>query len=674
MEAVEPKEGDFVFLEFDNQVAAGVVLRAEPRNLEVILAVGARRVRRDRVLLVASGKTDPSQDVATLASLAGDYLRQAEALAATLDLALLWDLHVDDGTVADTGELAQIIAPEAPRNAADSLFLAHRKTPLYFRVRDGEWTPRTREAVAALQVERANHLQEAARLEKSVSVIRKGLETGDAILEGEDGAHALALLEATALHGTDHADSAEALELLNALLPREGGGWKQAAFRMLVQLGHWDEHEVLELHRQGIPQRFTAGCLAEANALAEASTAEKAQASRVDMRDRKSVAIDDVGTTDVDDALWARRLSGGAIQFTVFIADVAEVVPEGGLVDKEALERGSSLYLPDTTIPMLPDAVGEGVASLLPGAPRRALAFTSVLSGDGTLGEVTVQEVWCEVAAALSYGEVDAVLDEGEEHAHRELLDTLAEAAMWLRTRRADAGGLMIRQTEWRVSRSSSNEIEVTRIDATSARELVAEFMITACGLVGDFCAREGIPALFRCQSAPEQPIELEDPDSDDPLVKYRVLGKLSRARLSPVASPHWTLGVEAYTQVTSPIRRYGDLLMHRQLRRHLRGEPLIPEESLLAMGEHAGPRGGLLRRIERETRRYWILHDLSRRQGARLEGVVLRAVGRRWLVTFPALGIHDLFALGGSRQPGDRVSLVVASADPRKNTLNLRM
>jgi exoribonuclease-2 len=671
--AQQPAEGAFVFLEFDEGVSAGVVIRQDIRHLEVVLPDGPRRVRADRVFRVGSGHADVEQDVQTLASLAGDYLRQAETFAASLDLELLWELQVDSTAPATTTELAEILAPEAPQNAADALVLAHRSRPLYFRNRADEWTPRTREAVAALLKEREVALEREALHAASVAALVDALAGDASALSREAGARALALLEATAMHGTDHATSGEALELLAAVLPREGGGWKHAAFRILVELGHWDEHEVLDLHRHGLSQRFSEECLGEARLLVGALDAEEDVDSRVDLRDRRAVAIDDEGTTDVDDALWARRLPGGAIEFTVFIADVAGIIPEGGIVDQEGLERGSSLYLPEGSIPMLPTELGEGVASLLPGAPRRALAFSSVLDGDGILGEVTIQEAWCEVEAALSYDEVDPVLDEGADHPHRELLDTLAEATMWLRARRSEAGALMIRQTEWRVSRSEANDIQVRRIDATSARELVAEFMITACGLVGDYCVRENIPALFRCQSPPDHPIELEDPETDDPLIRYRVLGQLSRATLSCTAAPHSTLGVEAYTQVTSPIRRYGDLLMHRQLRRHLRGEPLMEEGDLLEMGERVGPRGGLLRRIERDTRRYWILYDLAKRVGSRIDGIVLRAVGRRWLVTFPALGIHDLFNLGGKRKPGDPVSLEVVAADPRKNVLNLR-
>jgi exoribonuclease-2 len=293
-------------------------------------------------------------------------------------------------------------------------------------------------------------------------------------------------------------------------------------------------------------------------------------------------------------------------------------------MDTEADRRMATLYLPERQIQMLPPQFTYGVGSLDPDQVRFAI---SLLVQIDDLGEVLDYEITPSLIrsrAAISYSEVDAAIADDSSRWHGTLsrMSTLAEALL---ARRERAGAITVNRQEMIIKVTSPEEIEVRVVDrSTPSRDLVTEMMVLCNSLMADYCKEREIPASYRSQSPPD----VSDLDLFDENGVLRPLTRLQRQRLMRRFTPavigvvptrHAGLGVDAYIQATSPLRRYPDLVMQRQISHYLRTrEPFYPQEDIASVAQRAEVQLRELSRLEEERRRYWFLkHLMLTRLGA---------------------------------------------------------
>jgi len=350
-------------------------------------------------------------------------------------------------------------------------------------------------------------------------------------------------------------------------------------------------------------------------------------AGYADARDRCVFTIDPPDARDFDDALSLDAVDGGW-RLGVYIADVSWYVRPGSSLDAEARMRATSVYLVDRVLPMLPEALSNGVCSLAPGEERRALAVDVLLDEAGRVRDVSFYPAFIRSQARLSYEQVQALLDGGEGHgipAHicTRLVD-LSRLAQRFKRERRRAGALDLESSEVHMALDAEGTpTGYTMRQATRATELVEHCMVLANSLVASYLLQQGEPAIFRVHGAPDPaalaqvvPVlqELDygrDVDLDAfmagnvhaiqavlersrgtqeaELVSMLLLRAMKRASYSAECEPHFGLGLEEYLHFTSPIRRYPDLVAHRALKRCL-GFAMPEKPGGRAKGAHAAP------------------------------------------------------------------------------------
>lgn len=393
----------------------------------------------------------------------------------------------------------------------------------------------------------------------------------------------------------------------------ECGQTPESAHALLVRLGYWDATT------NPWPRRVEVTLTAPVMDLPELS-----DEPRRDLTGLAAFAIDDVGNSDPDDAI---SLDGDWLW--VHVADVAALIPPESPADWEARARGATLYLPETTISMVPEAavkrLGLGLAERSP-----ALSFGLRLDANGAVIEVDIVPSWVRVQR-FSYEEVEGRLDD-EEPFRR-----LHELAQQHRDRRRANGAIFINLPEVKMQ-VSDGRISIKPLPQLRSRLLVSEAMVMAGEAAARFALEHSLPFPFTTQD-----VAVNAPDREPTgLAAMCALRRSLRPRqYSSVPGPHSGLGLEVYAQVTSPLRRYLDLVAHQQLRAFLRDSTVLDAHAIIERVGAAEAAAAGVRRAERLSREHWTMVYLQQHPDWRGEGVLVDKRQPRAAVLIPALAFE---------------------------------
>ena len=367
----------------------------------------------------------------------------------------------------------------------------------------------------------------------------------------------------------------------------------------------------LAIQAHGIPSVWPADVLAEA-ALISPVVEEKDKQHRVDVRQLPFVTIDGEDARDFDDAVLCERRKGGW-RLYVAIADVSHYVQVESPLDVEARARGNSVYFPDYVVPMLPEALSNGLCSLNPNVDRLCMVCEMNISDAGRITGYQFYEAVMHSHARLTYTKVGEILTgEGEEREalrkeykavvpQLELLHKLYEC---LRTARDERGAIDFETVETRIQFNDERKIErIVPIKRNDAHKLIEECMLCANVCAAKFIEKHDLVGLYRVHEGPteakltnlraylselglglaggdrptpgdyQQLLQMIQGRSDGHLIQTVMLRSLRQAMYQVENHGHFGLGYEAYTHFTSPIRRYPDLLVHRAIRSVIRSE-----------------------------------------------------------------------------------------------------
>ncbi|OGV73431.1 MAG: hypothetical protein A3K18_18030 [Lentisphaerae bacterium RIFOXYA12_64_32] len=393
---------------------------------------------------------------------------------------------------------------------------------------------------------------------------------------------------------------------------------------------------------------------------------------RLDCSRLESFSIDDADTREVDDAITVTTEDGNVI-VGIHIADPAAFVHKGDPADAAASERSLTLYLPTATVTMFPERFGCDLASLNRNEDRPALSFRVRFSPQGELLDWTFGRAQVRIVHRLTYEATDAALRPESEHPLSSALRTLLAITDRLRCEREARGAFRLNRPEIKV-RLHGKEIQVKNVDAaTPSRLLVGELMILANRLSAEYALRHDVPVIYRVQAPPRDTVKPVEPY--DPAAFDRELSKIQRTRLSTHPEPHAGLGLDLYTQVSSPLRRYADLVIQRQLAAHLAGEPLPYNlTELLEVLSKSDSKATENKNLEREATRYWLLEYLSRQPEDRTyPATVVKGVGRHPAVELDETCVRGQFSTLAKTRLGDRVTVRIAKVRPRAGLLILQ-
>lgn len=399
---------------------------------------------------------------------------------------------------------------------------------------------------------------------------------------------------------------------------------------------------------------------------------------RIDLRDKHFLTIDPPSARDFDDAIFVEPLSDSRFRIWVAIADVSHYVAPGSAIDKEARVRGLSVYLPDRVIPMLPEALSNNLCSLVPNKDRLAMVARMEVEPNGAVGSSSFMAGLIRSRERLTYEEVAAALEGDLEspeqrkcRQHMRHLATLAEAAEAMRRHRARRGVMGFDFPESKIvfdKMDPSRVIDVVagcdRASVKTAHSMVEEMMLAANEAVGEILKSEKRNGIWRIHPPPE-------PDSlkmlasrlnaygvkcDGRKIKSRrglsslvtrltrkkdtkalaplVLRAMSPARYEAQPGEHFGLASETYLHFTSPIRRYADLQVHRELKRLLRnlgapaggcvwGSYSSDSEDMVLLAEHLSEVEYVASKLERKSRSLCAAALLEPQVGKEFSGTV---------------------------------------------------
>lgn len=601
--------------------------------------------------------------LAAIASLRRSLMKQVDAEE-------LWSLLEGESEGHNAGGLAEFIFSDSiTENHVAAVQRVLFQDKVYFQFKDGEFYPRSREKVEQRKLEIEREEEREAQLEEGARWLqavwnRKPRPVSSAIQDA-----LIEKLKSFCLFGQESSESAFVKDVLKRanITPLQ-----QSAFRLLVRLGVWREDENLFLHEQNISVDFAPTVIEAAETLALANLSRKPEpAQRKDLRHLHSFTIDSALTRDYDDALSLERLGSGMFQVGVHIADAAEFIAKDDLLDEEAKSRISSIYLPDGRIAMLPPVLSEGTLSLRAGEDRLAQSFLFKIDTEGVIHEQEIVHSIIRISRQMTYEEVN------ERVGHEPDLEILYELALRLRKERLDRGAIILPLPEIHVFVNDVGMIQISRYEKeTPSQIMVSEWMIAANRLAAAFLAERNIPSIFRSQ-ADCRP-ETNFIQSEHELFQvYRQRRLFSRAEMSTDPRSHCSLALPCYTTVTSPIRRYSDLVVQRQLKNLLNtGESGYGEEELGQLITRIGAVQSKIFQIQRKWTRYWILKYMEQEDLAALNALVLDRNERFYHLLLPDFLMETNAPIPEKikPQPGEMVRVKIERLSPREDVLRVQL
>jgi exoribonuclease-2 len=346
------------------------------------------------------------------------------------------------------------------------------------------------------------------------------------------------------------------------------------------------------------------------------------------------MTIDNPETTDRDDALSFRRAENG-IEIGVHTPLLETLVPRGTLIDEWAYDVGASAYLPHRRVPMLPEKIASDLGSLNAGQEYPALSFYFELNGaqPPRFSRVVCEQI--KIGMNTDYESVDKLLPEAswEKLMQAEknfvtpasggidaALQTWANAAVQLGAQRLANGARAFKRDEVDVRVDAGGVVHLRFVSRDSAaHKMVAEWMIATNQAAAQFCHENNLPCIYRVQEtlAPER-------EDEEPAGRTH-----ARAQLKPERAPHHDLGVDGYTQITSPLRRYSDLVMQRQIVAFLQtGQPQYSQTDLWARALAIEEMTRRIQRLESRADFYWKCVYLSQHPGETYTAQIGRSQG----------------------------------------------
>ena len=406
----------------------------------------------------------------------------------------------------------------------------------------------------------------------------------------------------------------------------------------------------------GLPYEFPEEVLKEAASFKEPN--EQDRQGRVDLRDLALVTIDGEDARDFDDAVYAEKRPGGGYRVVVAIADVSHYVRLGTALNEEAEERGTSVYFPHFVLPMLPEALSNGLCSLNPHLDRLCMVCDLNVSRAGRVTQYEFYPAVMHSKARLTYTQVAAYLDGDsqavpEDRTVRKSLNTLFQLYQVLKELRAKRHAMEFETVETYMTFDELGGIkEILPRSRNEAHKLIEECMLLANVAAAEYSLKNGIPMLYRVHDAPEfsrtqkvrdyvkllvlnfpeQPtqadyqavIEATKDRIDAPSIHAVLLRSMMQAYYGPENIGHYGLAYEAYTHFTSPIRRYPDLLLHRAIKAHLKHKQFALSGNQLAeAGEHYSQTERRADEASRSVTMWLKCHYMQQHLGEEFDGII---------------------------------------------------
>ena len=587
----------------------------------------------------------------------------------------LWELIRDEKESFDHKYLAQLVfGHDITDDHLSALVRALFEDHLHFKMKGIRFLPNSEDKVEQILRQKE---EEALKEEwlKQGSVWLKDIQQGKKPKEPPFKDDIINLLVQLALYGNDEPDFKYGKELL----ARAGISNILESRNLLIKLGVWEKDENLDFLRSGIEPSFTEKQLHEAVLLAE--TKHDFHGIE-DLRDLPAFTIDGPLTRDYDDAI-SLEIDGETLHLGIHITDIGTVILPDSILDREAKDRVSSIYMPRRQVPMFPPNLSQDTLCLKQGCDRRAISLLTRFDKTGKLLDYRFVISVIKIRQHLTYEEVNEILDRGNlSNTHGQvkvenlsrLLKEMYKISLQLHQKRINQDALNLSLPELQIHFNDDSTLSLKLVGQdTPSRIIISEFMILYNWLAARFCRDNQIPVLFRTQADPNERFSIGEAGYLYYVFTQR--RKLSPLRIDTTPNPHSGLGLDLYIQATSPIRRYFDLLAQRHIRAFLTGTtPIFTEKQLEEIRITAGPALKSIETLRRTRLRYWILKFLSQNKGKRFKAQVLDELKTKYRIV-----VNDLLLVAEIKRqagiiltPGEEILVEVENADPWNDLIKI--
>ena len=487
--------------------------------------------------------------------------------------------------------------------------------------------------------------------------------------------------------GPENAGGARPGSIVSAQIiayPMRGRPPEGRIVRVIGEAGQPGIESELIIEEYELPVEFSPAVLQEASDIPQQVTPAMCRGRR-DLRALPTVTIDGEKARDFDDAISIEKIKTG-YRLWVHIADVAHYVKENTLLDQEAYQRGTSVYLPDRAIPMLPTPLSNGICSLNPDVDRLTLTAEMDISPAGKVLTYAIYESVIKSAERMTYTAVREILvdrDPGQRKRYARLLrefELMDELMEILRAKRTKRGSIDFDLPEPQIVLDLQGRLtDIIRAERNRAHQIVEEFMLAANETVAAHVEEMEVPFIYRIHEEPDEdkitdladflsslginfPVEKKLKSSslqkainqvkgtpEEVLVNTVVLRSMKQARYSPENVGHFGLAAQSYTHFTSPIRRYPDLIVHRVLKAGLRGALKKPEviekldETLPEAATHCSLRERTAMEAERDVVTMLKLDFMKDKLGETYDGIITGAAQFGFFVQLTGLFVEGM-------------------------------
>ncbi|RPJ16345.1 MAG: RNB domain-containing ribonuclease [Desulfobacteraceae bacterium] len=661
------ESGNIVEFIDSQKIMCAVVLEVRNHRLKVLTETNREvNLSSSRLSHKCKMHIDPSMSRIRLVDTLREISGRRKALIKNIDIKELWEVLCSEHEWIDLDTMTHFCFPENPTSDHESAVVrAFFNNRTYFKFDYDRFFPNPEDLVEQYDAKGKEAERTKRIIYEAGKWVRNAVDNPSSAypLSGETKEFA-EILKSYYLFGKESA----VYKTGRAILEKAGLDPDDGLFRILVRLGVFGENENIELHRLAVPVSFPEDVLDKVKEILPTPPVFSSESMRKDFSDLPVMTIDGQATLDFDDAISIEDM-GDHYRLGVHIADVAHFIKKGDCIDREAFSRGSSIYMPDLKIPMLPQPLAEDLCSLKAGDLRPCISIMANLKPSAEVIDYEIVPSLIRVRNQMTYYDANTTAGDDRE------LSVLCDLARKFRQKRIDSGAVHISLPDINIWLDENGGIAVNRINRESpGRMMVSEIMIMANWLMARYLAENNTPGIFRSQPGPRQ--RLYKSEEGSLFQNYMQRRLLSRFMLSSKPERHCGLGLDCYVTATSPIRKYYDLVTQRQIRSiHGLDTPYLPEEmdKMLHLLEEPMSK---VSAMQSKRSRYWLLKYLESRTGCKEEAIVLGRRRNSYQILIPEYMIEcELPSSSGIElKPEDLIQVTIMHVNARKDVFSVFM
>ncbi|CAN6471801.1 unnamed protein product [Victoria cruziana] len=618
-----------------------------------------------------------------------DFIRKTESLLDPTLIEYAWEELRETNKAVTAEQLAEIIYGTTEPLETYCAHLLLSKDEIYFTVLEAKgycavYGPRPIQQVEELLVRKNAKETAEKELEEFVQLIRSAKKTPfqskppKSFWMVEDKTRIR--VEALEAYALDRCRNDEKKKLAGNILKVCGlQKASAAAMNLLIDIGYFPVHVNLELMKLNVATKYSEEILLAADEVLLLQP-DPDKMIRKDLTFLKVYAIDVDEADEIDDALSAERIQDGRIKIWIHVADATRLIKPQSMIDREAMKRGTSIFLPTATYPMFPEKLAMEGMSLKQGHICNVVSVSVILHEDGSIAEYEVQNSSIRPTYMLTYESASELLFLNlEEEAELKLLYEAATLRFQWRLRQ---GAIDTGTVEARVKVSNADDPEplinlYVEDQSSPAMRLVSEMMILCGETIALFGCSNSIPLPYRGHPQSSTSFSAFAHLPEGP-VRSSAYGKALRAAELDFRKPirHGLLGLSGYVQFTSPIRRYLDLLAHYQVKAFLRKDsPPFSAGQLEGIASMTNANVRIAKKLSSDSLRYWLLEFLRQQpKGRKYRALVLRFIKDRLAaLLLMEIGIQASASVSIGVQIGDEVHIQVEESHPRDDILTVK-